>query len=680
MLSATCIIVRCSFDLTPQCRFLVRFFLHYDFHHSEYTEHSIFGAHRYIAAAEMTPPKYWAILVGINDYPQKPLKGCVADVNMIQRYLESPASGSKPVTVLPFQTDRDTEDDGSEAEDTSSTPLVLGATDHDPGPAELGTHLHRPSTKSKPATHSNVLAGLETVLHTATSGDVLYIHYSGHGTTISFLRGKKYGDLALVLYDPVSEAKTKLLRGRFLADYLKRMVEKGLHVTLVLDCCFSGSVVRSGSYPATVSRFLPYNPDADKNDEDDFLESQDEEKISYATHRGLNILPRWVVEPDGYTILTACAPDEVAKEVVFNGTQHHGALSYFMMQALAVLRKRSHRSLYHQVRAQFLEHWPQQNPMRFGNVRDAFFATSISDQTSIFVPVFRRNSDLTLCLGAGLAHGVCLGDIYALYPADASEDKGSSSAEAYTTAKVTNSGTVTSDLLEEPSSRTVGQSRGGWKGKAVTSFQTQKIAVYIEEGLFDHSTWAETMSQTRFCRALPIKDLAVDQPTIFVTENECSELEIRDSSGAIHKGVPRIPRGTARKLDCVARLADHIATYRNVLRIANRNPPRSLLNIFEITVLDKDGRSLSPDFVELVCGDKITICICNTTDRPLHIGLCYLDAQWGVSNLFVKDGSGEFIKIPPQQRRATPHLSLHSGETVGPRTELLRRYCQGFCY
>ena len=64
----------------------------------------------------------------------------------------------------------------------------------------------------------------------------MYIHFSGHGT-----RNEETGDLSLVLLGEVSGIR--YLSGRELAALVDKMVKKRLHITLVLDCCFSGGVV-----------------------------------------------------------------------------------------------------------------------------------------------------------------------------------------------------------------------------------------------------------------------------------------------------------------------------------------------------------------------------------------------------------------------------------------------------
>ncbi len=156
-------------------------------------------------------PTHYAILIGIDAYPKNPLGSCVQDVQKIKKCLEG------KVQSLAIRT--------------------LTASSGD-------SPLER--LESWPTCH-NVISALEAATSRAKPGDFIYIHYSGHGTRLKpyFDRSNQAtGDLALVLLggDPSREM---CLQGAVLAHRLKAMVDKGLVVTVVLDCCFSASVYRS---------------------------------------------------------------------------------------------------------------------------------------------------------------------------------------------------------------------------------------------------------------------------------------------------------------------------------------------------------------------------------------------------------------------------------------------------
>ena len=103
----------------------------------------------------------------------------------------------------------------------------------------------------------NVPAVFDKVTTAANLGDYpyLYIHYPGHGLrkpVDETSYNQNTGDLALELLR--NDLLTEFFGGRTLAYALNAMVQKGIIVTLVLDCCFSATVFRHGE-PGI--RYLP---------------------------------------------------------------------------------------------------------------------------------------------------------------------------------------------------------------------------------------------------------------------------------------------------------------------------------------------------------------------------------------------------------------------------------------
>lgn len=127
---------------------------------------------------------------------------------------------------------------------------------------------------------------------------------------------------------------------------------------------------------------------------------------------------QWLVAPDGYTILAACGPHEIARELQLAQGERRGALSYFLLDALDDLRKRcteiTHESLYEHLRVRFRASWPQQTPMRYGNKDMTFFGHLGARSDMAFFRIYYRAEDQRLCLDAGLAHGLHPNDEYAV--------------------------------------------------------------------------------------------------------------------------------------------------------------------------------------------------------------------------------------------------------------------------
>jgi len=172
---------------------------------------------------------HYAILIGIGEYPDRPLKGSVRDVQDAKVHLESTLQDAVKIHMIT----------------TSQTD------------GEVFDAAHQSALWP---TYDNVISAFEETTSLARARDFVYIHYSGHGTRkppSGEFSNTSAGDLALVLLKGREEKRVCYLWGYELARLLKAMVDKGLVVTLVLDCCFSASVYRHDD--AAGIRFLSYD-------------------------------------------------------------------------------------------------------------------------------------------------------------------------------------------------------------------------------------------------------------------------------------------------------------------------------------------------------------------------------------------------------------------------------------
>lgn len=153
-------------------------------------------------------PKIYALLVGINDYPIEigKLHGCVNDVDKFHDYLKSA-----------YHVD------------------------------QLRVEL----LKNADATRDNIVRQFRAHLCQADQSDVVLFHYSGHGarwaSAAEFLRYFPDGkDEGLVCYDSRRNGVYDLA-DKELALLLAEVASKNPHLAVVMDCCHSGSVTRSGN-------------------------------------------------------------------------------------------------------------------------------------------------------------------------------------------------------------------------------------------------------------------------------------------------------------------------------------------------------------------------------------------------------------------------------------------------
>ena len=145
---------------------------------------------------------------------------------------------------------------------------------------------------------------IEYVLLNAIAGDVIHIHYSGHGTFVKDYDGDELDGYDEALY---------LRDGPLIDDKLNETLQKvpdGVTLSLGLDSCFSGTSTRK-NVPDTRTRFMPPPFEIDEH---------------VRVKRGIYNDLKWIV-------LSACAENQTAADAYING-KYHGAFTYYAMNTL----------------------------------------------------------------------------------------------------------------------------------------------------------------------------------------------------------------------------------------------------------------------------------------------------------------------------------------------------------
>lgn len=148
--------------------------------------------------------KIYALLVGINDYPLRPLRQCVGDVGKMEEYLRTLATQDRPVEIL--------------------------------------------TLTNAAATRDAVISGIRDHLSKASDEDVALLYYSGHGAqeqSAGLFPEEQDGLLeCLVCY-----SRDSLDTGQMIADqelrYLFHKLPGNPHLVTVIDACHSGDIVRA---------------------------------------------------------------------------------------------------------------------------------------------------------------------------------------------------------------------------------------------------------------------------------------------------------------------------------------------------------------------------------------------------------------------------------------------------
>ncbi|KAI0383373.1 caspase domain-containing protein [Hypomontagnella monticulosa] len=580
---------------------------------------------------ERTTPEHWAILIGINAYKEKPLKGAVRDVQDIRAFLEGALS---PLHTRIFTATRSTD------------PGLLSPTE---GPELLPTY-------------DNVVSAFKEITTSAKDGDFVYIHYSGHGTReIPHTRSynQSTGDIGLILLAENEENPVRYLFGRSLAYSLNAMVRKGLVVTVVLDCCFSASIYRHGDPNI---RFLPY----------DFnigslstlgLSAGLVGEAGYLAMRDASMQVNWLINTDKHALLVACGPNEEASEIQEKDGQVHGALSYFLLRtlrgdnSLGDSLKSIHDSLY----AEFRNRQLHQNPALYGNKNQAFFGHPSSDIPATTILV-NRNIDGSLELQAGQAHGVSEGDTFSLYPLVSTKV---ASREKFVIAKVTQAKALASILELLVTSSTDDET--SWKARALTRLLYHKFAIQLASSLLHRDEWLNALNK----RSLIAHAETEKRPfALRVALNNNQEYEIRDGSDQKLVNLPSLPERHV-DIDQISGILEHLVKFQLVRDLRNEAAAAHFQQSFDIKIFS-NGTSFGPNSRIEVKHDTIAeLVVENRGSKDLYVFLYDLGPFWYVENIYrgpyvvvmPKDG-GEYFKgiLKRKLRMSVPVRMIERGD------------------
>ncbi|KAM6487647.1 caspase domain-containing protein [Trichoderma sp. SZMC 28011] len=569
------------------------------------------------------PKKRWAILVGLDYYRHKEclqLQGCVRDVSMMKKYLEA---GLDPVDITML---------------TASTPV-------DPS-----SQLPLEDKGSWP-TSSNMIKELKRVIGSAEKGDLVYIHYSGHGARekSSARSAHQLGNLALVLFEN-NEHGISYLKGDILASCFKKMVNQGLLVTVVLDCCFSGSVLRTGNVQGVGIRSVDYDLAIAAATLPEYQYYFGSRGVDYPL-RNSTLRDEWLVNPDGYTILSACGPHEFAHELELSTGERRGALSYFLMESLSALRKRgvdiTHEALYEYMRIRFHASWPRQTPMRYGNRNFSFFDGPATRSSTPFVHVYEK--DNRLCLDAGEAHGVHAGDTYMLYPPDWRGDGVGQVENLSVAARVDVVNCLTSNLANFEPETAKKEISTGWRAKPLTSLSQRKISVRLPASVYDRVHQARGSENQGYLQFRASSDDGETCMFNVVLDNK-GRYEILDGLGGIIANLPAIPASAQWAEQRLMDTLQHLSKFKYAEGIENRIPDTFFEMRFSLVSSVGGGKPSNSSVFDVEHGGTWQLEIENKGKTALYFTLLDFTPSWKIDNLLSESGHNGFWVLEPESK------------------------------
>ena len=568
-------------------------------------------------------PACGALLIGINFYrvvgETSPLEGWARDVQQLHQHLE----GRDRIHTILLKASIGNEGGSTKpCEDESQWPTL-----------------------------NNVRSSISMIISQASAGDLVHIHFSGHGvrrkTKSENFGDHKSGDLALVLYDPISNVR--YLQGLVLACMLEELVDKGRQPVLVLDCCYSGSVLRDEPNRNGEIREAVFNAEIDRQSSSPDLSSK--KLIFTAPKRDAMAHPDWLLNPDGYAIITACGPDEISRELKFGDGSKVGPLSYFLLLALQSMQRRkasmSLKSIYDYVSVQFHAGLIKQTPRRYGNQNACLLSHLDIEHNPLETRVRWQGSDLIL--EAGQIHAVAENDEYRMQ-APWEEDQ-HSTAPILCRVKTVNAFTSVLEAVNVDTDVSVIQT--AWRAVPCTHLPNRYISVELSSQL-QHEKWQETIAVSKF-----LKTQKTSSPLtgVYIEISDENEYQILDESRCKVRGLPTIPTRSSSAISDTVDILDHIAKFKHIERLENRVPNPEFEQHIKIELVDPKGHATySTGNLHVNHGETVELRCLNLSHKPAYLSVINLTPLWGIDNILRKK-YGDYKDLTPMGSNSIPHVA-----------------------
>ncbi|MHA4847839.1 caspase family protein, partial [Flavitalea antarctica] len=322
----------------------------------------------------------YALLVGINNYPVKPLSGCINDLKAVEEYLKTMYGKNKEVTLN-----------------------IKRITDEDP---------------IKP-TRANIIKGFDH-FNNAGSSDTCFFYYSGHGSWSpspkELLSEADMRSESFVCIDSRTPGGKDLMDKEMGYLIWKTMAGKqDTRFIVITDCCHCGTITRDVDDSGITDRMMPDVAEATSFKE--YLGY--DAKINGVSYYSLledkiTGESKATFKQGNHIHLAASRENQTAKELNIEGTKR-GAFTHSLLKTLYSVNGRiSYRDLVNKTELLVRNLVSDQNPGLHVNgsenkeAADDFFLTKVSGAGDSYLVYY--DSRWKWCIKAGLIHGVSTGD------------------------------------------------------------------------------------------------------------------------------------------------------------------------------------------------------------------------------------------------------------------------------
>lgn len=540
----------------------------------------------------------FALLVGIdryaNPYEAPHLRGCVADVEgtyslLVTRFGLAPAQ----IRVLTARL--------GEQEDPAALP-----------------------------TRANIIAGWREHLGQAGAGDVVFFHYSGHGSQSRSVDPNEPDgyDETIVPHDSRTPGVYDLA-DKELADLIRRVESRGAQVIVFLDCCHAGSGTRGLEQGAEQARVRRCRPDERVRPPSAYLDG-----LRLRRRPSRPSAPSGWLPQGKHVLLAACRDDELSYEYRAPGTQQwHGVASYFFQRTLAAADTSiTWAQIHDRVLAQVHAIYPAQSPQLEGPSHLTLFG-EVGEPIRPYLLVLAVEGDEYIQVNGGAAVGLTPGSRLAVYA------PGADLSDAPVAAALVEE--IAVDHAWAKLDRITPLEPGARVKVAAVGLLEAPYGVLTDDAILRNALTALGAGELAgFLQPVGSKE---ESPAAFVVTVEQGCYVVRD-----HAGVqlwPERPPASADGAVRVAAILRHLAVYRNVQRLHNPAPPQGVHGKIELETVAyyRAGRGRNNDDAKLYdaghsavvgAGQKLQLTIHNHSDEAVYLAVFNLDADYGITRIY----------------------------------------------
>jgi hypothetical protein len=482
------------------------------------------------------------------------------------------------------------------------------------------------------ATFAGIKAALDNLLRNIKPGDIVVIHYSGHGQQIFDDNGEEIDGLdeALVSYDARVRYSDDYkgenhIRddqiGNILANFRNKLGSNG-QLLVLLDSCHSGSSTRGGKTRGGEAAFVPDNWEAPSGD----------------VSKGSDMFEKVGISNDAapFVLISGASANELNYE--YDGK---GSLSYSFTKAMTDLGEDfTYRQLYSKIASIMNTISPKQTPTIEGSLDSKLFKNEYVKQQKYFEVVSVPKEDVVK-MRAGKLHGVFEGTTVWILPSGTqkfSEDKVLSTGEVLL-AKFNESNIQLDKPLEGTNEKDY------WVFINEKTYADINLQVFLDKNI-DKKTKKELNGFLEENKLGSVVKDSLDSD-VFITETK-GNYELNTTNGFLEFAEEDKNRGSSALESLEQKLFNFAqGQYLKSLEMDNEKYEFSfrLLPIEYDVVMEKYGDTLSPQkytndsgmFVVKPGKDQVILEVTNHGTEPIYFSLIEINSKGEINPFLPND-------------------------------------------